>query len=107
MVMVVAVTAEAEMEADVIMGHGRGCDGGNNYCDHHDCHEHHHHSSTHFSDSHHGDVTVEMNAKLEYVDLIIGDVHDEVLDLSDKPSEIRVDNLDIDGGDTSRSMFGQ
>ena len=96
-------------------GHGPHCDRGDGdrdgrsyWCKHHDCHEHHHHSSTHYSDSHYGDVTVEINAKyeetnpnnLEDVDLIIGDVHDEVLDLSDKPSEIRVDNLDIDGGDT-------
>ena len=89
-------------------GGGGGGDGDRSWwCKHHDCHEHHH-SSTHFSDTHYGDVTVEINAKyeetsprnLEYVDLIIGDVHDEVLDLSDKPSEIRVDNLDLDGGDT-------
>ena len=79
----------------------------NSWCDHHDCHHHNHHTSTHFSDSHEGDVTVKINTKyeeknpnnLEDVHLIIGDVYEKVLDLSDKPDVIKVDNLDIDGGD--------
>ena len=80
----------------------------NDWCDHHDCHNHHHHSSTHFSDSHSGDVTVKIVTKYEEknpknlndVDLIIGDVYEKFLDLSDKPDMIKVDHLDIDGGDS-------
>lgn len=78
-----------------------------NWCDHHDCHHHNHHSSTHFSDSHNGDVTVKVNLKykeknsknLDDVELIIGDVYDKILDLSDKPDTVKVNHLDIDGGD--------
>ena len=79
----------------------------NNWCDHHDCHHHNHHTSTHFSDHHEGDVTVKVETKyketnsknLKDVHLVIGDVYEKVLDLSDKPDTIKVDNLDIDGGD--------
>lgn len=88
-------------------GHGHDGNGHHNdWCDHHDCHHHDHHTSTHFSDSHHGDVTVRVNVDygtsskhLEDVHLIIGDVYEKNLDLSDKPDQIKVDNLDIDGGD--------
>jgi len=77
----------------------------NNWCSHHDCHHHNHHTSTHFSDNHNGDVTVKVHVTdyksndLEDVHLIIGDVYEKNLDLSDEPDTIKVDNLDIDGGD--------
>ena len=78
----------------------------NDWCDQHDCHHHNHHTSTHFS-GHEGNVTVKINTKyeeknpknLDDVDLIIGDVYEKTLDLSDKPSQITVEHLDIDGGD--------
>jgi len=82
-----------------------GHDHHNNWCSHHDCHHHNHHSNTHFSDNHHGDVTVKVHVTdyksndLEDVHLIIGDVYEKNLDLSDEPDQIKVDNLDIDGGD--------
>ena len=79
-----------------------------NYCDYHNCHEHHHHSSTHFSDSHEGDVTVKIDLKYDEKDsdnlddmfLFIGEDYDKNVDLSDKPDTIKVNHLDIDGGDT-------
>jgi hypothetical protein len=78
-----------------------------NWCDSHNCHHHNHHTSTHFSDNHKGHVTVkieldykEKNSKnLDDVELLIGDVYDKTLNLSDKPDTIKVDHLDIDGGD--------
>ena len=78
------------------------------YCDYHNCHEHHHHSGTHFSDSHEGDVTVKIDLKyeekssknLEDMFLFIGEDYDKNVDLSDKPDTIKVNHLDIDGGDT-------
>ena len=75
------------------------------WCDHHDCHHHDHHTSTHFSDNHKGDVTVKVHVTdykakdLNDVHLIIGDVYEKNLDLSSEPDTIKVDNLDIDGGD--------
>lgn len=75
------------------------------WCDHHDCHHHKHHSNTHFSDNHHGDVTVKVHVTdyksndLSDVHLIIGDVYEKNLNLNSEPDQIKVDNLDIDGGD--------
>lgn len=86
-------------------GHGGSGHGGHNdWCSHHDCH-HHHHSNTHFSDNHNGDVTVKVHVTdyksndLSDVHLIIGDVYEKNLDLNSEPDTIKVDNLDIDGGD--------
>ena len=81
----------------------------NDYCKHHDCHHHEHHHDTHTSTSgHSGDVTVKIDLKYEETSsknlddmiLFIGDDYDKNLDLSDKPDTIKVEHLDIDGGDT-------
>jgi len=79
----------------------------NHWCKWHDCHHHTHHGSSTSFHNHDGDVTVKVNLKykeknsknLNDVHLIIGDVYEKNLDLSKKPDEIKVDNLDIDGGD--------
>jgi hypothetical protein len=77
----------------------------NNYCKHHYCHQYTH-KSTQFS-GHVGDVTVKISLKyeenqkknLDDIFLFIGDIYDKELDLSNKPDQIKVDHLDIDGGD--------
>ena len=85
----------------------------NNYCKFHDCHHHnhhhdnHHHTSTSTSGHSDGDVTVKIELKydeknsknLDDMELIIGDIYDKHIDLSDKPDQIKVQHLDIDGGD--------
>ena len=79
----------------------------NHWCKWHDCHHHKHHGSSTSFHNHDGDVTVKVELKykeknsknLDDVHLIIGDVYEKNLDLSDKPDEIKVNNLDIDGGD--------
>jgi hypothetical protein len=95
--------------------HDEGKDKGKNwYCKHHDCHHHNHHNhDNHDHDSHtsfhynSGDVTVKINVKyeeesaknLDHIDTIVGDVYEKVLDLSDKPDQITIDSLGINGGD--------